>query len=132
MKKKKLAVQNKTKDVAWIINSLPKKYRARAFSLMRYITRNYNMKWDVNGTFKYKGQLIPNSNIIHLVLHALLKTVKDKPPGMNRFYKGLSEVNVPEFLVSNEMGKLILMGRGNEINNTKILKKKRISKKKKK
>ena len=37
------------------------------------ITRNYNMKWTSDGTFKYRNKIIPKSNIHHLVLHALLK-----------------------------------------------------------
>ena len=72
------------------------------------------MEWDNDGTFRYKGRIIPNSNILHLVLHALLKRVKAKPPGMNRFYLGLKDVNVPEYLVANETGKKIILG--NDIN----------------
>lgn len=73
------------------------------------------MSWDSKGTFKYRNKLIPKSNILHLVTHALLKDVKDKPPGMKLFYEGLSEVNIPEYLVANKMGKLIIEGRGDEL-----------------
>ena len=69
------------------------------------------MSWDSKGTFKYKNKIIPKSSILHLVTHALLKDVKDKPPGMKQFYEGLSDVNVPEYLVANKMGKLIIEGR---------------------
>lgn len=74
------------------------------------------MKWNDKGTFIYKNKIIPKSNILHLVLHALLKKVKDRPPGMKRFYKGLSDVNVPEYLIANEIGKLLVTGREEEIN----------------
>ena len=73
------------------------------------------MSWDNKGTFKYKNKLIPKSNILHLVTHALLKDVKDKPPGMKQFYEGLSDVNVPEYLVANKIGNLIIEGRGDEL-----------------
>ena len=74
------------------------------------------MSWDDNKTFKYRNKIIPNSNITHLVLHGLLKNIKDKPPGMMLFYEGLSNANVPEYLISNQMGKLIISGRGDEVN----------------
>ena len=108
-------MERKKKNAISIINYLPKKYRSKAFSLFRYILKNYNMSWDNKGTFKYKNKIIPKSNILHLVTHALLKDVKDKPPGMKQFYEGLSDVNVPEYLVANKMGKLIIEGRGDEL-----------------
>ena len=79
------------------------------------------MSWDDQNQFKYKNEVIPNSNIVHLVLHALLKGIKDRPPGMNLFYKGLSDANVPEYLIANELGKLIITGRGDELNGKKNL-----------
>ena len=89
MKKKKRVfskvTDRKKKNAISIINYLPKKYRSKAFSLFRYILKNYNMSWDNKGTFKYKNKIIPKSNILHLVTHALLKDVKDKPPGMKQF-----------------------------------------------
>ena len=119
MKKKKRVflkvMERKKKNAISIINYLPKKYRSKAFSLFRYILKNYNMSWDNKGTFKYKNKIIPKSNILHLVTHALLKDVKDKPPGMKQFYEGLSDVNVPEYLVANKIGKLIIEGRGDEL-----------------
>ena len=103
------------KQIEWIIEALPKKYRAKAFSLLRYITRNYKMKWDSNGLFKYKNKPIPNSNILHLVLHALLPNITDKPPGMVEFYTGLTEANVPEYLVKNKLGRKIITGMGEDL-----------------
>ena len=70
--------EKEDKKVSWIINALPKKYKAKAFSLLRYISRNYNMKWTPDGTFKNKNKIIPKSNILHLVLHALLKIYRRK------------------------------------------------------
>ena len=102
---------NKTK---WIIDALPKNYKAKAFSVLRYIVRNYNMKWEPNGTFKYKNKIIPNSNILRLVLHALLRDVKAKSPGMKEFYQGLTDINAPEYLISNDMGRELIMGLGED------------------
>ena len=105
----------KKKNAISIMNHLPKKYRSKAFSLFRYILKNYNISWNNKGTFKYKNKIVPNSNILHLVTHALLKNIKDKPPGMKLFYEALSDVNIPEYLIANKMGKLIIAGRGDEL-----------------
>ena len=45
----------------------------------------------------------------------MLKDIKDKPPGMKVFYEALSDVNIPEYLIANKMGKLIIAGRGDEL-----------------
>ena len=108
-------MDRKEKNAISIINHLPKKYRSKAFSLFRYILKNYNISWDNKGTFKYKNKIVPNSNILHLVTHALLKNIEDKPPGMKLFYEALSDVNIPEYLITNKMGKLIIAGRGDEL-----------------
>ena len=108
-------MDRKKKNAISIINHLPKKYCSKAFSLFRYILRNYNISWDNKGTFKYKNKIVPNSNILHLVTHALLKNIEDKPPGMKLFYEALSDVNIPEYLIANKMGKLIIAGRGDEL-----------------
>ena len=41
-------------------------------------------------TFKYKNKIIPNSNILHLILHALLNNVKAEPSRMKEFYQGVN------------------------------------------
>ena len=115
-KKQYLKVMDrKKKNAISIINYLPKKYRSKAFSLFRYILTNYNISWDNKGTFKYKNKIVPNSNILHLVTHTLLKNIEDKPPRMKLFYEALSDVNVPEYLIAKKMGKLIIAGRGDEL-----------------
>ena len=72
------------------------------------------MKWEPNGTFKYKNKKIPNSNILHLILHTLLKDVKAESPGMKEFYQGLTDINVPEYLISNTKGIELILGLGED------------------
>ena len=60
MKKKK----KKRNQLLVLLMHYPKKYKPKAYSLLRYITRNYNMKWTSHGTFKYKNKIIPKSNIL--------------------------------------------------------------------
>ena len=42
--------------------------------------------------------------------------MKEKPPGMNEFYKGSTEVNVPEYLIAKNFRKQIIMGYGEDVN----------------
>ena len=72
------------------------------------------MKWKPDGTFKYKKKIIPKSNILHLVLHALLNNITQEPPGMKEFYEGLMDVNVPEYLIANDVGRELIMGDGED------------------
>ena len=44
-------------NVTWIINSLPNKYKSKAFLFLRYITCNYDIKWNRKGAFKYKKKI---------------------------------------------------------------------------
>ena len=112
--KERVKEKKNIKKIKWIINALPKKYKSKGFSLLRYVTRNYNMKWEPDGTFKYKNKIIPKSNILHLVLHALLKNITQEPPGMKEFYEGLMDVNVPEYLIANDVGRELIMGDGED------------------
>ena len=112
--KERLKEKKNMKKTKWIIDSLSKKYKAIVFSFLRYIRRNYNMKWEPNGTFKYKNKIIPNPNILHLILHALLNNVKAEPPGMKEFYQGLTHINVPEYLISNTKGRELILGLGED------------------
>ena len=66
------------------------------------------------GQFKYKNKIIPKSNILHLVLHALLKNITQEPPGMKEFYEALMDVNVPEYLIANDVGRELIMGDGED------------------
>ena len=108
-------MDRKKKNAISIINHLSTKYHSKAFSLFRYILKNYNISWGNKGIFKYKNKIVPNSNILPLVTHALLKNIEDKPPGMKLFYEALSDVNIPEYLIANKMGKLIIAVRGDEL-----------------
>ena len=76
---------------------------------MRYVTRNYDMKWEPDGTFKNKNKIIPKSKILHPILQALLKNITQEPPGMKEIYEGLMDVNVPEYLIANNLGRELIM-----------------------
>ena len=89
-----------------IVKLIPNKHKSKAILLLKYIRKN-NIKWGSNGEVIYKGQNIKKSNISTLILHAITKT-KDKPHGLKIFYKALSKINIPSFLIINKIGKRML------------------------
>ena len=52
-----------------------------------------------NGKVVYKQKVIPNSNIITLITHAIQNN-KSKPVGMKSFNKILAKANIPSKLIS--------------------------------
>ena len=52
--------------------------------LLYYLENGENLKWNKDGELVYKGKVIPNSNIMELVTHAIQHD-KSKPIGMKIF-----------------------------------------------
>lgn len=88
------------------INKLPSRYKDRGLSLLRYMKRNDDIKWNEKGEFQYQNKTIPKSDIFSLIKHAISKS-KSKPKGIKTFYKVLHKLNIPNFIVVNKMGKVI-------------------------
>ena len=83
----------------------PKK-RSKGSLLLHYLENSENIQWKKNGEV-YKQKVIPNSNIITLITHAIQKN-KSKPVGMKSFYKILAKANIPSKLISNREGRHIM------------------------
>ena len=77
----------------------PKK-RSKGSLLLHYLE---NIQWKKNGEVVYKQKVIPNSNIITLITHAIQNN-KSKPVGMKSFYKILAKANIPSKLILNRDG----------------------------
>ena len=69
--------------------------------------RSDDIKWNRRGEFQYKDKTVTDSNIITLIRHAV-RNSKSKPKGIKIFYKSLSKLNVPKFIVVNKMGRDIM------------------------
>lgn len=84
-------------------------------SLYLFIKKNKDFKWNKKGEIIYKNRKIIFSNIGILLKHAITNK-KSSPKGMKEFYKILTYIGVPNFLVSNETGKKIMQNLLNEKN----------------
>ena len=60
-----------------------------------------------SGELMYKGKVIPKSNVIELITHAI-QNDKSKPNGMKSFYKILAKANIPTKLIMNKEGRHIM------------------------
>lgn len=72
-----------------------------AILLLQHITDYDLLKWNDKGVIKYKNIIIPNSNIVSLVKHALSKDNRN-PVGVKEFYTMLNDIDIPEYLVKNK------------------------------
>ena len=89
------------------INKLPSVYRERGLSLLRYMKRDGDIKWNDKGEFQYQDKSVADSNILSLIKHAISNS-KSKPKGIKIFYKAMSKLNVPKFIVVNKMGRAFM------------------------
>ena len=94
----------------------PKK-RSKGSLLLHYLENSENIQWKKNGEVVYKQKVIPNSNIITLITHAIQNN-KSKPVGMKSFYKILAKANIPSKLISNKDGRHIMKKTLDERSNT--------------
>ena len=62
------------------------KKKNKRLSLLYYLKKNRNIKWNKKGEIVYKGKLFPESNIKHLVNHAIHNN-NSRPHGIKTFYK---------------------------------------------
>ena len=98
------------------LNPTPKK-RSKGSLLLHYLENSENIQWKNNGEVVYKQKVIPNSNIITLITHAIQNN-KSKPVGMKSFYKILAKAYIPCKLISNRDSQHIMKKTLDERSNT--------------
>jgi hypothetical protein len=96
--------ENKELHSKWILDFFPKVNRNKIDSLINFISRDNIISWNNKGEFIYKGDTIFKSNIIDLLKHVLSNS-KTIPKGINQFYEGLVELNIPNYLIKNDYGR---------------------------
>ena len=83
------------------------KKRNKSLSLLYYLKKNKNIKWNKKGEIFYKGKIFLETNIKHLVEHAVHNN-KNRPYGIKTFYRILAKSNVPKKLISNKEGRHLM------------------------
>ena len=88
-----------------VLDSLPNRYKKNAEILLSKLRQHQEISsWDDKGSFQYRGELLPGSNILDLVRGITQSTAlsdKRKPKGWDVFLKALAELNIPTSIVGN-------------------------------
>lgn len=88
-----------------ILKNVPKSYRPRARSLMKYLLDKAvpaRISWDEDGIVSIDGNLIKNSNITDLINDAMRERKNKKATGRVQFARLLRALNIPDALVTNK------------------------------
>lgn len=104
-KNKKLELPEKTMKrykIRKVLKKISPENKDKAQLLLQNIYDFNILKWKESGEIKYKGKIIPRSNIVSLVKNVLNKNDDSEPPGIKIFYKVLKKINIPKYLINNE------------------------------
>ena len=87
-----------------ILKSVNKGGRRKAELLLDHVKRSKVLTWDKEGEISYRGQKVPDSNIVDLVTESQrAKPLKHRelPAGFDQFAQALKETNLPKAYVTN-------------------------------
>ena len=84
-----------------ILEAIPITLKRKATSLLNWISRKENIKWDSLGEVNLEGVKITGSNIVDLIRDLLSERKVSPPIGMKEFCQVLKKLNVPSSLIIN-------------------------------
>ncbi len=84
-----------------IIESVPKSMASKALRLVKKMKQGGILGWNAYGNLTYKGEDIPNTNVVDIVNDVLRKRKNKAPVGWGAFAQGMQETNVPQDLIGN-------------------------------
>lgn len=86
-----------------LMTSIPKMYRAKAESFVKYLHSDKDLSWDEQGQLVLKGKVIPKTHIVDLIHDALrLRKKVKRANGWKEMSQHLTEKNIPREIVGNE------------------------------
>ncbi len=85
-----------------VIEGLPNLFRNKARMLFSHLKTNPQLSWNDMNELVYKGQAIPNSNIIDLIHMYTRPYTQRYYPGWREFGEGLMSTNVARNAIGNE------------------------------
>ena len=104
----KLSTNNKVSQPLLRIEHFSPKYRKEASKFLKYLKRSKKVAYNDKLELIFNKKVIPFSNIVQLIEHALNKNNQSKLKGMNRFYNILKKINFPSQLIKNPLGQIII------------------------
>lgn len=86
-----------------ILESVPKMYRTKALTLLKYLQSDPDVIWDEQGRLVLKGKTISKSHIVDLLHDAMRYRKKSKrATGWQQLSHHLQEKNIPQELIGND------------------------------
>ena len=85
-----------------VVKKIPEENKDKAMLLLQHITDYNILKWNKDNIIKYKNKIIPKSDIVQLIKHALSNNDVSKPVGIEKFYNMLNQIDIPEYLIRNK------------------------------
>lgn len=84
-----------------VLKKISPENKNSAILLLQHITDFNFLKWNEKGVIKYKNVIVPNSDIVTLIRHALSDN-KNTVIGEKEFYTMLNEIDIPDYLIKNK------------------------------
>ena len=85
-----------------IVDTLPVSFAGKADRLVRKMKQGGVLGWNAHGNLTFRGEIIPNTNVVDLVSDVVRKRKNAPgPEGWELFAEGMNETNVPRELIGN-------------------------------
>ncbi|KAL7307818.1 hypothetical protein TKK_0000138 [Trichogramma kaykai] len=86
---------------AFIVESVPAKYRHNAKNLVEWLRKDGSVKWSENGSVSIDGSSI-EGNIIDFVNDSMRSRKRSPPRGIRQFVEALRKASVPREFIGNK------------------------------
>ena len=85
-----------------IVDTLPVSFAGKADRLVRKMKQGGVLGWNAHGNLTFRGEIIPNTNVVDLVSDVVRKRKNAPgPEGWELFAEGMNATNVPRELIGN-------------------------------
>jgi hypothetical protein len=98
--------QGLTMDI--IMSAISKPYRYRGKAIMSHIMKDHRdiLGWNERGELHYGGKTISGSHVIDLLKGSQQSYTNLVPLGIEKFYQGFREINIPQSLITNDQRRM--------------------------
>lgn len=94
-----------------LLSDIPKPYLPRVKGILMYVLNDpkHTLKWNERGELQYNGKTIPDSHVLDLLKDSQHQYGGREPKGLEEFYKGLKDINIPRSLIGNQNRRRIFL-----------------------
>ncbi|WP_143559325.1 hypothetical protein [Solemya velum gill symbiont] len=92
-----------TLPMGTLLSMIPKPYAYKVKAILIHVLNDpkHTLRWNGRGQLLYHGNEIEGSNIVDLLKDSQREYGYGSPKGLEEFYRGLREINVPRSLIGN-------------------------------